>query len=304
MKISRLVLISIAASAIGLNVFAQDRATQAPESATHQHAVPQEPQKPQAPQAQQDSASQSASPRVKNHASHQEHHAVHHADHQQQHKGKSGAKKASAGDRVMADLQASANAQVLQDEVRLVFAHEAQGKTAAEVNRALTQALEQARAAVTIPAGVSLSSGSFRTSQAFNKEGRPDGWRGRAELLLQSTDLAATEKVAGLLGTRLALTSVNFSLSPDKRRQTEQALLKEVAQAFRDKASAAASAFGFERYKIVSLDFGGQGSAGNAPMLMRSAPSVASPQSDPIVFSLDPGLIQVSIAVSGKVRFD
>lgn len=266
MKMSRLVLISIAASALGLNAFAQDRTTQASESSTHQHAG--------------------------------------HRDHHQHHKGKDGAKKASAGDRVMAHLQASANAQVLQDEVRLVFAHEAQGKTAAEVNRALTQALEQARAAVTIPAGVSLSSGSFRTFQAFNKEGRPDGWRGRAELMLQSTDLAATEKVAGLMGTHLALASVNFSLSPDKRRQTEQALIKEVAQAFRDKASAAASAFGFERYKIVSLDFGGQGSAGNAPMLMRSAPSAASAQSDPIVFSLDPGLVQVSIAVSGKVRFD
>ncbi|MDO9023301.1 SIMPL domain-containing protein [Zwartia sp.] len=211
---------------------------------------------------------------------------------------------ASASEGVTAALQASANVQVLQDEVRLVFAHEAQGKTAAEVNRALTQALEQARGAVSVPAGVSMSSGSFRTSPSYNKDGRPDGWRGRAELVLQSTDFAATEKVAGLLGTQLALASVNFSLSPEKRRITEQTLLKEVAQTFRNKATSAASAFGFDRYKIMSLDFGGQNNVGNAPMLMRSAAASGDQASDPVRFSLDPSLVQVSISVSGKVRFD
>jgi len=273
MKFSHLVFMAIGgASAVGLNAFAQS---------TGGHT---------------DSHTDSQT----NHANH----ATHHADHHAAHKGKSAAKKAPISQGVMASLQASGNAQVLQDEVRLVFAQEAQGKTAAEVNRTLTQTLEKARAAVTLPEGVSMSSGSFRTSPSYNKEGRPDGWRGRAELVLQSTDFAATEKVAGMLGTQLALASVNFSLSPDKRRLAEQALLSEVAQTFRHKAQAAASAFGFDRYQIVSLDVGGQSSSANTPMLMRSAPAPAELAADPVRFTLDPSLVQVSLSVAGKVRFD
>ena len=205
---------------------------------------------------------------------------------------------------VTASLQASASQQVLQDEIRVVFAHEAKGITAAEVNRALAQALEQARASVKDLTGFKLSSGSFRTSPSYNKEGKTDGWQGRAELMLTSSDLTAAESAAGFLATKLAVSNMQFSLSAPKRRQEEQKLMTEVAQAFRDRAQAAAVAFGFERYKILSLDFGGPGGSGSGPMLMRSAAPMSAPAADKIKFSFKPSLVQVTIDVSGKVKFD
>ena len=205
---------------------------------------------------------------------------------------------------VTASLQASASKPVLQDEVKIVFAHEAKGKTAAEVNRALAQAIEQARALITPTKGFTLSNGSFRTSPAYNKEGRTDGWQGRAELVLTSSDLPAAEHAAGMLGTQLAIANIQFSLSATKRRDEEKALLTEVAKSFRDRAQAAASAFGFERYKITSLDFNGPGAAGAAPVMMRSAAPMSAPAPEPIKLSLEPGLVQVTIDVSGKVSFE
>ena len=79
---------------------------------------------------------------------------------------------------VTASLQASASQQVLQDEIRVVFAHEAKGNTAAEVNRVLAQALEQARASVKDLTGFKLSSGSFRTSPSYTKRERQTGGKG------------------------------------------------------------------------------------------------------------------------------
>ena len=226
-----------------------------------------------------------------------------HSDHA--HHSSHGSHGSHALPAVTASLQASASKQVLQDEVRLVFAHEAKGKTAAEVNRALAQAIEQARGAVKSTNGFSLSNGSFRTSPVYNKDGRTDSWQGRAELVLTSRDLTAAESALGVLGTQLAISSIQFSLSSGKRKEEEQALLTEVAQAFQNRAQAAALAFGFKTYKIVSLDLIGPNASSNGPVLMRSAapmPSLAA--SDAIKLSLEPAQVLVNVDVSGKVTFE
>jgi predicted secreted protein len=210
-----------------------------------------------------------------------------------------------ASQAVVASLQASASKQVLQDEVRLVFAHEAKGNNAAEVNRVLAQAIEQARGAVKNTNGFSLSNGSFRTSPVYNKDGRIDSWQGRAELVLTSKDLTAAENALGVLGAQLAISSIQFSLSSAKRKEEEQTLLTEVAQAFQNRAQAAALAFGFKTYKIISLDLNSPSGASNGPMLMRGAPSMsASNAADAIKLALEPAQVLVTADISGKVAFD
>ena len=210
-----------------------------------------------------------------------------------------------ASQAVTASLQASASKQLLQDEVRIVFAHDTKGKTAAEVNRILAQAIEQARGAVKNTNGFSLSNGSFRTSPIYNKDGRTDGWQGRAELVLTSKDLTAAESALGVLGAQLAISSIQFSLSGAKRKEEEQALFTEVAQAFQSRAQAAALAFGFKTYKIISLDLNSPSGASNGPMLMRStSPMSTSNVADPVKLALEPAQVLVTVDVSGKVAFD
>lgn len=229
--------------------------------------------------------------------------SAHHADHV--HHASHVSHGTHASQAATATLQASASKQVLQDEVRIVFAHEAKGKTAAEVNRTLAQVIEQAREAVKNPIGFTLSSGSFRTSPQYNKDGRTDGWQGRAELVLTSNDLIATQGAAGVLGAQLAISNIQFSLSTTKRRLEEQALLTEVAQAFQTRAQAAALAFGFKTFKIVSLDLIGPSGSSNGPVLMRSAAPMQAPTaSDAIKLSLEPAQVLVNVDVSGKVTFD
>jgi len=213
--------------------------------------------------------------------------------------------KSHASQAVTASLQASASKQVLQDEVRFVFAHEAKGNSAAEVNRLLAQAIEQARGAVKNANGFSLSNGSFRTSPFYNKDGRTDSWQGRAELVLTSKDLTAAESALGVLGAQLAISSIQFSLSSTKRKEEEQALLTEVAQAFQNRAQAAALAFGFKTYKIISLDLNSPSGASNGPMLMRSAAPMSAPNTaDVLKLALEPAQVLVTVDISGKVAFD
>lgn len=216
----------------------------------------------------------------------------------------SGLSAAYASEAVTASLQASANKQVLQDEVRVVFAKEAKGNSAAEVNRVVAQAIEQAREAVKNSTGFTLSNGMFRTSSVYNKDGRTEGWQGRGELVLISKDFAAAEGALGILGSQLAISSIQLSLSAATRKKEEQALLTEVAQAFRHRAQAAAVAFGFKSYKIISLELNNPSRSSDGPVLMRSAGPMSAPPTGNIKLSLEPAQVLVNVDISGKVLFE
>ena len=198
-------------------------------------------------------------------------------------------------------LRAQASAQVQQDTVTMSFARNVQGKSAPEVNQQLAQAIDQARRLVTEGSPVKASSGIYRVTPVFGKDGRITGWQGHAELTLVSSDIPAIAALSAKMAEQLELANVYFSLSEPARQAAEARLLDQVAGAFRDRAQRAANAFGFERYTLKRLDLGGSGAAPQpAPaMLMRSA---AAPDAAPRVdVPLVPDQVSVTVSVSGTI---
>ena len=198
-------------------------------------------------------------------------------------------------------LRAQASLSVQQDTVTMSFARNVQGKSAPEVNQQLAQAIDQARRLVTEGSPVKASSGPYRVTPTFGKDGKITGWQGHAELTLVSSDFPAIAALSTKMAEQLELANVYFSLSDQARQAAEARLLDQAAGAFRDRAQRAASAFGFARYTIKRLDLGGSGAAPQpaTAMLMRAAPaSDAAPRVDvPLV----PDQVSVTVSVSGTV---
>ena len=198
-------------------------------------------------------------------------------------------------------LRAQASLSVQQDTVTMSFARNVQGKSAPEVNQQLAQAIDQARRLVTEGSPVKASSGPYRVTPTFGKDGKITGWQGHAELTLVSSDFPAIAALSTKMAEQLELANVYFSLSDQARQAAEARLLDQAAGAFRDRAQRAASAFGFARYTITRLDLGGSGAAPQpaTAMLMRAAPaSDAAPRVDvPLV----PDQVSVTVSVSGTV---
>ena len=198
-------------------------------------------------------------------------------------------------------LRAQASLSVQQDTVTMSFARNVQGKSAPEVNQQLAQAIDQARRLVTEGSPVKASSGAYRVTPTFGKDGKITGWQGHAELTLVSSDFPAIAALSTKMAEQLELANVYFSLSDQARQAAEARLLDQVAGAFRDRAQRAASAFGFARYTVKRLDLGGSGAALQpAPaMMMRAAPA---PDSAPRVdVPLVPDQVTVTVSVSGTV---
>lgn len=194
----------------------------------------------------------------------------------------------------LVSLSAQAEREVPNDLLAAVLAAEAEGadpaRLAREVNQKMQRALDLAKA----ERAVRARSGAYQTWPVSEK-GRIVRWRVRQELRLESGDFAAATELIGKLQASLALASLALTVSPDARRQAENALTAEAIAAFEERARVVRDAMKAKGYRVKELQVGG--GAQPRPMMaqVRSMAAEAAP-------AVEPGTSRILITVSGTVQ--
>ena len=199
-------------------------------------------------------------------------------------------------------LEASAKADISNDEMVVVMAFEREGADLASINQAVNQTLSAAIAEAKKVAGVKARLGSINTNPNWTPQGKPSGWRVRGEVVMTSKELAALGTLSGQLGQKLQMTSVQFRLSEDSRKDAEKRLIRDAAQAFKDKASDAAKALGFSSYTIkdIGLNQGFQVSVRPMPMMRAKSDMMSMSSSAPV--PTESGESEVVVTFNGSVE--
>lgn len=76
--------------------------------------------------------------------------------------------------------------------------------------------------------------------------------------------------LAAKLGDKTSISGVSFSLSRQAQEAEERELLSQAAQAFKERALAAANAFGFSGYRLSRIDLGAVAAGLHPPRAWRS----------------------------------
>ncbi|MBO9356591.1 DUF541 domain-containing protein [Bordetella petrii] len=198
-------------------------------------------------------------------------------------------------------LQASASSDVQQDTVRITLAAELEAASQAAAGQALTAALDEAVRRAQGTKNVEVRTGGYNVWPNTNEKGKIQNWRGRGEITLESKDFAAASALASKLSDKTAISQISFLLSREAREAEERKLLGQAAQAFRDRALAAATAFGFSGYQVRSLELSGGGSPVPVPRPMRAQMMAKGAMAESADVPLEAGNVTVSIAVNGTV---
>ena len=199
-------------------------------------------------------------------------------------------------------LTHQASRSVANDEMVVMMAIERDGPQVGPLNEAVVSQLNAAIAEARKVEGVRARLGGVSTQPNYTREGKLNGWRVRGDVVLESSRMPALAQLAGKLGERLQMSSVQFRLSRERRRSEEQSLLREAAQGFRDKALQTAQAFGYKGYEIKELVLQpGQGAMPRPMMMARSAPDMAAAAPPPPLPD-EGGDSEVTVAVSGTVE--
>jgi len=196
-------------------------------------------------------------------------------------------------------IEAQAQRDVTDDTAVAVFVVERDGPQPAPLQSAVNGVLQSALAELRRDPALQVRSGAYATQPRYNREGRIEGWRVRAELVAESAEAAAISNATTALSGRMNVASIGFRLSHARRAETESTLTGEAATRFYEKARAVARALGFADVELVEASFG----TGGAPMprvAMAAARGGAAAEAAPV--PLEPGTSQVAVTLSGTLR--
>jgi predicted secreted protein len=196
-------------------------------------------------------------------------------------------------------LQASASEEIKQDTVVITVSAQVEAADQATAGKQLNVVLDDLMKTAKASHDVTARTGSYRVWPNSNSKGKIVNWHGEGTLVLESTNFEAASALASKLGDKSAISNIAFTLSRKAREAAERRLLNEAAQAFRERALAAASAFGFSGYRLQKLQLGGANPIPPRPYMMAMAKGASAEARADVPLEAD--MVTVSVDVTGTI---
>lgn len=144
----------------------------------------------------------------------------------------------------------------------------------------------------------------------YNSKGNIDGWETTGSINLKSKDFEAMAAVLESLGKDVAISYVDFSVSPEKMAQLEDEMTLEIIRKFQHKADIIQQGLGAKKYKLSNINIQTPNDGGRNYVhyseermySMAAAPSVAEKSMEQI--PLEAGKTTISASASGNVEFE
>ncbi len=200
-------------------------------------------------------------------------------------------------------LSASGHVEVPQDLLTLTLSTTREGADAAGVQRELRQAVDQALAEAkkaVEPGQLDARSGSFGVYPRHTRDGKINGWQGRAEIVLEGRDFTRITQTAARM-TSMTISQLSFGLSREERARVEAEAQLQAIERFKQKAAEIAKAFGFDTYTLREVSISGDGAGPQPRMYSMAAQEMRAAAADAPV-AVEPGKSVVQVTVSGSVQ--
>jgi predicted secreted protein len=195
------------------------------------------------------------------------------------------------------DFHAHAQRTAPNDLGRASAYFEASSAQPAELAKRVNATLATALATAKGHAEVKVRTGATQTYPVYAKNSRTiESWRMRSELLMESRDAAALSELLGKLQATLAVGNISFAPAPETRRTIEDDTAIDAIANFTNKAGRYAGALK-KRYRIVSMNIGGQDAAPPAPTFRAMAMAAESAP-----MPVEAGESQITVTVSGQIE--
>ena len=166
---------------------------------------------------------------------------------------------------------------------------------AAKINTTITAALKSIKSFK----GIEVETLNYQTTPVY-QQGRQSGlWEVSQSILLKSRDFDEFSKAVHKLQQSLNLLSVNYQLSTAARTTTEDRLTTAVIQRFSARALQLSKDFGFNEYRIVSVNLGSNPTYVSQPKTMARRSQIESFAAAPV---FQAGKQQVTVNLSGTIE--
>ena len=196
------------------------------------------------------------------------------------------------------DLSAQASMEVDNDTLIAVLYAQQEGQDLSsltdEVNLTINQAVAQAKTAE----GVTVQTLGYQTSPIYQQQ-RLSGWRVRQSIRLESRQSGHLSQLLSRLQSTLALDSLSYAVSPERRKSVEDKLIEQAIDAFQRRAKLVAEQLGHKRYRLVQMSID---TSGQTPQPLRVRANMMALQSPAAAPSLEAGSQTIRVDVNGRIE--
>ncbi len=199
------------------------------------------------------------------------------------------------------ELQADAQREVQNDLLNATLYVELNDASPSALANAMNKRVNEALRVAKEHKGVRVRSGGNRTHPVYTRGNVLQGWRGRAEIRIESKDFEAASVLIGKLQSGMQLGGINFSVAPETRRAAETELMTEAIAAFKARADVARTALGGTGYKIERLSVVGGGHPPPRPLYAMQQRAAAAEVAAP---DLEGGVTQIGITARGTIEVE
>ena len=201
-------------------------------------------------------------------------------------------------------LSATGLVEVQQDLLTLTLSTTREGTDAASVQADLRKAVDAALSEVkkTAQGGhVDVRSGDFNVHPRYGRDGKINGWQGRAELVLEGRDFPRITQAAARVPS-MTIGNIQFGLSREQRGKVEAEAQSLAIERFKARAGEIAKAFGFQGYTLREVNVSGEDSGYQPRMMAMAKAELRGAAGADAPVSVEPGKSVVQITVSGSVQ--
>ena len=139
------------------------------------------------------------------------------------------------------------------------------------------------------------------TTNPVYKNSRIDGWQVRQSIELKSKDSEKLSNLLGQLQSKLSIGSINYSISTEVRRSTEEMLISEALATFKNRASQVQTNMERAEYRVVRLNIN-TASDFHRPRAMARGATMMMAESAPAAPSLDAGKQKVQVRIDAEIE--
>ncbi|MBV8681133.1 MAG: SIMPL domain-containing protein [Aquitalea sp.] len=211
---------------------------------------------------------------------------------------------ASAAEGIDLRLSGSAQQEVANDQLQATLYLQDKSDQPAILANRLNKGIAHGMALGKDYPKVELSTGNYNSWPSYDKNGKIQGWQGRAEIRLKSRDMTQAAELVAQLQKTMLLEGVQFSVSDTARRAAEKAMIPAALAEMQEQANITAKTLGKSRVTIKELEFGNAAPAFRPPMLMRAAAAPMAKEMDVAQPDWQPGLSQLQLQISGKIELN
>lgn len=182
------------------------------------------------------------------------------------------------------------------------------GKSLLDLKKDVSSNLNQILEEVKKYPSIEVQTEGVSNRAIYNTKGNNiEGWEAIGHIRLKSKDFEAMAKVLENLGKEVAISYINFSVSPEKLAELEDEMTLEIIRKFQHKADVIQKGLAAKNYKLsnINIETPNDGSSYFGDAVMYSATSMersAGKKMEEI--PLEAGKTVISATASGSVEFE